>query len=257
MVWPQLLRVATAILFACPVFMPVQLPTSKCTGGSLTEGTCVSGSTDKGGVTLSGSKNKAGKGGGKGKTESAHDKCVRLHYLRCDIVGIIPPGGKGNPAITINDLRHFPAFPGTDHMEPNGWMVVGLNTNFYSVVGTELVNGTLLGNPATVRFTPESWHWTYGDGTSSTRTTAGRTWAAQRIPDFDATPTSHVYSRPGTYYIDLDITFRAEYRYAGGPWIPVVGTVTLPANRLKATAGSAKTVLVNRDCAQNPTGPGC
>jgi hypothetical protein len=136
-------------------------------------------------------------------------------------------------------------------------MIVGLATNFYSIVGVEIENGQLLGQPASVRFTPISWHWTYGDGKSATRSTAGRTWAAQHIAEFDPTPTSHVYTAEGTYYIDLTITFRAEYRYAGGPWLPVIGTIALPANRLKATAGDAKTVLVGRDCTQNPSGPGC
>jgi hypothetical protein len=170
---------------------------------------------------------------------------------------VIPPGAPGNTGVTINDLKNFPATPGTDHMEPNGWMIVGLDTNFYSVVGVEIVNGTLLGQPASVRFTPISWHWTYGDGTGATRGTPGSTWAAQGIPEFDPTTTSHVYTAKGTYFIDLSITFRAEYKYAAGNWTRVLGTITLPANRLEATAGDAKTVLVNRDCTQNPSGPGC
>jgi hypothetical protein len=161
-----------------------------------------------------------------------------------------------NP-LTIGDLASFKPIPGTDHMEPNGWMIVGLDTNFYAAAGNEIVDGTLLGQPASVRFTPVAWHWAYGDGTSATRATAGATWAAQGIQQFDPTVTSHVYRKAGTYYIDLGIEFGAEYEYATGAWIPVDGTITIPANRLKATAGSAKTVLVNRDCTQNPSGPGC
>ena len=66
-----------------------------------------------------------------------------------------------------------------------------------------------------------------------------------------------VYRAEGTYFIDLSITFTADYKYATGNWTHVLGTITLPANRLEATAGDAKTVLVNRDCTQNPSGPGC
>ena len=55
----------------------------------------------------------------------------------------------------------------------------------------------------------------------------------------------------------LSITFTADYRFDGGKWTRVFGTLTLPANRLVATAGDAKTVLVNHDCTQNPHGPGC
>lgn len=164
--------------------------------------------------------------------------------------------GATNP-LTIIDLASFKPRPGTDHMEPNGWMIVGLDTNFYAATGNEIVDGTLLGQPASVRFTPVAWHWTYGDGTSATRRTAGSTWAAQGIQQFDPTATSHVYRKAGSYYIDLSIEFGAEYKFATGDWVPVDGTIAVPANRLKATAGSAKTVLVNRDCTQNPSGPGC
>ncbi len=90
-----------------------------------------------------------------------------------------------------------------------------------------------------------------------TRTTKGDTWQALGLREFDRTATSHIYRSPGTYYIDLDITFTAEWRHAGGPWIPVVGSLRVPANRLVAVAGNAKTVLVDRECTANPAGPGC
>ncbi|MDQ1551723.1 MAG: hypothetical protein QOD50_1145 [Actinomycetota bacterium] len=232
----------------------------KCNELQLKQGTCVSGNINGGGVDLSGHKDApgsgSGKSGGNGKGKPAVPVCQGLPAA-CQKIIVIPPGAPGNPGLTINDLKNFPAVPGTDHMEPNGWMVVGLDTNFYSVVGVEIVNGTLLGQPASVRFTPIAWHWTYGDGTGATRATPGGTWTAQGIPEFDPTATSHVYTAEGTYFIDLSITFSAEYKYATGNWTRVFGTITLPANRLKATAGDAKTVLVNRDCTQNPSGPGC
>jgi hypothetical protein len=230
-----------------------------CTAFEANTGLCnISGNINGGGVDLSGHTGAPGSGGGttSGKKKPPKPTCQGLPEA-CQEITIIPPGAPGNPAVTISDLKNFPAAPGTDHMEPNGWMIVGLDTNFYSVVGTELVNGTLLGQPATVRFTPIGWHWTYGDGTSATRATPGATWAAQGIPEFAPTPTSHVYRADGTYFIDLSITFTADYKYASGNWTRVYGTITLPANRLEATAGDAKTVLVNHDCSQNPSGPGC
>lgn len=159
--------------------------------------------------------------------------------------------------ITLADIASFRPDPGVDHMEPNGWMIVGLDTNFYSVVDTQVKDGTLLGLPASVRFTPVGWHWTYGDGASANLGTAGSTWADQGIHEFDPTPTSHIYRQPGTYYIDLVIDFAAEYSVAGIPWTPIAGTLPVPANRLVATAGDAKTVLVERECTVNPSGPGC
>jgi hypothetical protein len=142
-------------------------------------------------------------------------------------------------------------------MEPNGWVVPGLDANFYSVVGQQLVNGTLLGQPATVRFTPVRWHWNYGDGSAVVRPTKGGTWASQGLHDFDPTPTSHVYRAEGEYVIRLTIDFRAEYSFGSSGFTPLDGTINLPANDLRVTVTGAKTVLVDHDCVANPAGPGC
>jgi hypothetical protein len=258
-----LLLVLTAVIAAAPDLSSIAFANSGCGGVELKQGSCVTGQFNGGGVDLSGHDSQPGSGGG----SSGHSKGGGTHKPTppvcqglpeaCQTFTVIPPGAPGNPSVTINDLKNFPAAPGTDHMEPSGWMVVGLPTNFYSVVGVQSVNGTLLGKSATVRFTPVSWHWTYGDGAAATHPTPGGTWAAQGIREFDPTPTSHTYVGAGTYFIDLSITFTADYRFANGNWTPVFGALTLPANRLVATAGGAKTVLVNHDCGENPGGPGC
>ena len=142
-------------------------------------------------------------------------------------------------------------------MEPDGWAVAGLHTNFYAITEPHVIPGTLLGRPADVRFTPISYHWTYGDGTSATRSTKGGTWASLGIPEFEESPTSHVYEQVGDYTITLTVTFAAEYRFDGSAWRPVIGSITLPANDLHIRVGTAKTVLVEHDCVVNPAGPGC
>jgi hypothetical protein len=158
--------------------------------------------------------------------------------------------------VTLRDIASFRPAPGVQFMEPDGWVVPGLDANFYSVVGQQLVPGTLLGRPATVRFTPVSWHWNYGDGSAVVRATKGATWAAQGLHDFDRTATSHVYRAEGEYVIHLSIDFRAEYRFGAG-FVPIAGTINLPANDLRVTVTGAKTVLVDHDCVANPAGPGC
>jgi hypothetical protein len=167
------------------------------------------------------------------------------------------PGEPGIPTITIRDIATFVPTPGRQQMEPDGWAVAGLHTNFYAITGSHVVNGTLLGRPADVRFTPTTYRWAYGDGTSATKHTPGGRWAALGIAEFEPTPTSHVYERIGDYTITLSIVFAAEYRFDGGVWRPVIGTITLPANDLHIRVGTAKTVLVEHDCLANPSGPGC
>ena len=159
--------------------------------------------------------------------------------------------------ITLADLVNFRPQAGVDRMEPNGWMVVGLDTNFYATVSAQVQEGTLLELPASVRFTPKGYHWTYGDGHSATLASKGAPWAAHGVREFDATDTSHIYRSAGTYAIDLTIDFGAEYQFAGGAWTAIPGTLAVVANRLVASAGDAKTVLVERDCTSRPSGPGC
>jgi hypothetical protein len=159
--------------------------------------------------------------------------------------------------ITLSDIAHFRPRPGINHMQPAGWMIIDLDTNFYSTGASQVHNGTLLGFPADVRFTPIRWHWTYGDGERASHSRSGTTWAGNRVGEFDPTPTSHIYRAPGTYVIDLSIDFRAEYRFDGQAWTNIPGSIAVPSNRLTASAGTAKTVLVDRECTRSPRGPGC
>ncbi|MEO7348553.1 MAG: hypothetical protein ABIW32_01605 [Terrimesophilobacter sp.] len=161
--------------------------------------------------------------------------------------------------VTIADVAKFRPNPGVDLMQPNGWMIVGLSTNFYARASQHIKAGELLDQPASVRFTPTKYFWEYGDGSTRSASTPGTTWAAQGINEFDATPTSHIYRAPGRYVIDLTIGYSAEYRLGSSTdWIPVSGLVWVPANRLVAMASAgAKTVLVEDECTINPSGPGC
>jgi len=159
--------------------------------------------------------------------------------------------------VTLNDIATFRPTVGGNHMEPNGWIVVGLDTNFYSDPSVQIVDGTLLGLPASVRFTAKSYTWTYGDGASRSSPTPGTSWAAQNLPEFSPTATSHVFANPGSYTIDLAVGYSAEYRFGANGWAPIAGTLVMPANRIVATAGDASTVLVGRDCRKNRGGPGC
>lgn len=161
--------------------------------------------------------------------------------------------------VTLADLAKFRPTSAIDFMEPNGWMIVGLSANFYAHASTHVKAGELLGGPASVRFTPVQYTWTYGDGAVRNSTTPGATWMELGFNEFDETRTSHIYRAPGRYAIDLTVGYAPEYRLGTSPgWIPVNGLVWGPANRLIAVASAnAKTVLVENECTTNPNGPGC
>ncbi len=165
-----------------------------------------------------------------------------------------PPG---QPAITITDLVTFRPQTAALASEPSNVAIVGLPFNPYATIGQHVVAGTLLGQPAEVRFTPYAYQWDYGDGARSRTGTAGASWAALGAREFDPTATSHVYRERGSYTLTLTVEYTAEYRYAGSPWIPVTGVLTLPAPPLEVVTTGATTVLVSGDCRQQPSGPGC
>jgi PKD repeat protein len=157
----------------------------------------------------------------------------------------------------MNDIASFRPSVGNDHMEPNGWTVVRLHTNFYSDARPHVVDGTLLGAPASVRFTPRSWTWDYGDGSTRSSATPGASWAALGTREFEPTATSHAYAEPVSATIRLTIGFGAEYRISAGGWTPIDGILDVAAPPLAITARDAATVLVGADCGVNPAGPGC
>ena len=167
-----------------------------------------------------------------------------------------PPDAPVAP-ITLDDIATFRPVIGGSGMEPNGWIVTGLDTNFFSSASTHVVTGVLLDAPAAVRFTPRSWLFDYGDGSSARTATGGASWAVLGVREFDPTATSHIYASPGTFTIDIAVQFGAEYSLDGQGWTAISGTLSVPAARFTATAGDAKTVLVARDCLANPSGPGC
>ncbi|TFD52222.1 hypothetical protein E3T55_06320 [Cryobacterium frigoriphilum] len=161
------------------------------------------------------------------------------------------------PALRISDLATFTPDAPTQQMQPNGWMVKGLSTNFVARAAVHEQTGELLGQPADVRFTPISYSWDYGDGTTGTSTNGGATWQWLNLPEFSETDTSHTYESTGEYTITPSVTYRAEYRYAGSDWLPVDGTISITGPPNTATAWIVRTALVAQNCIDDPQGIGC
>lgn len=257
---------AISALVVCIGQLLVSSPTGDgCTGAQVLVTGCTSGTISNGQVDLEGSATNPGSGnsggggssgsGSGGATTSPPDPSIVGYQpdgtpIIRDVFTVMAP-------VTLRDIAHFRPVPGSQAMEPNGWMVVGLSTNFFATAPQQTLNGTLLERAASVRFTPVRYRWSYGDGGWAIATTPGGPWASAGLREFAATATSHRYAAAGSYVIDLIIEYRAEYRYDEGVWVPIAGTIALPANPLRAIAGSAQTVLVDRDCASRPGGPGC
>lgn len=161
------------------------------------------------------------------------------------------------PPVYVSDLVNFRAATPTMSMEPNGWMIVGLETNFIASASAHVLSGELLGRSAEVRFIPTGYRWSYGDGATATTDTPGASWADLGLREFEPTPTSHIYRSSEDYSLQLEVLYRAEYRFAGYDWQNIDGTVITMSAPMTARAVEAKTVLVERDCRVARNGPGC
>lgn len=159
--------------------------------------------------------------------------------------------------VTMRDIASFrPTKPGNG-MEPGGWAIEDLAANFVAVASVEVVSGTLLGQPADVRFTPVGYRWTHSDGAIVESGHPGATWEALGLREFSPTGTSHVYAESGEYTVALDVVLRAEYRFAGSGWRSIAGTLTVAGEPQRVLVGEFDTVLTQGDCRAFPSGPGC
>ena len=259
---------------------------AQCSQGELRAGLCdppeATGEFNNGGVDLSagyehgsggadqndgigignGNDGDDGNGGGEVLVDNnggAADGPFQIPIVRDDFTINCAPGTPCDPnlVVQISDLVNFRPITPTQGMEPNGWTVIGLPTNFVAGASVHTLSGSLLGFPADVRFTPASYRWDYGDGGHDSSSTGGATWAALNLPEFSETATSHSYRETGSFTITLRVSFAAEYRFGGQTWRNVRGTLAVPTSPLTVVAGEARTVLVDRECTRNPSGPGC
>ncbi len=157
---------------------------------------------------------------------------------------------------TIQDVAEFAPAPPPIVGEPDGVGVVGMPTNF--VVGAEqhVVRGEIFDIPVTVRFTPVSYAFAYGDGAVRETRTAGTSWEDLGVPQFTATDTSHSYDAAGEYEAGATIRYAAEAD-AGGGWFPIAGLLQIDTPTTVIRIVDVETALVQRTCDEDPGGPGC
>ena len=157
--------------------------------------------------------------------------------------------------ITLSDLAPFRPLVGELIVEPDGWGVVGTPTNFYATAETHTMSGELFDVPIEVRWTPTSYVFDYGDGTSETSDASGTPWRGPE-ESWTETSTSHTYASRDDVTASLTVVFTAEVD-AGGGWFPVPGTLSVAAPSVPVKIFEVGTVLTDGDCMANPMAAGC
>lgn len=177
-------------------------------------------------------------------------RCVDYIFQRAE------EASPGTPTITITDLASFAPEPTTLAVEPDNAGIANMPANFLAEASVSTQVGTLFDIPLTVRFTPIAYDYTYGDGTTASTTTPGRSWAELGQAQFTPTATSHVYTERGTYDADVDVRYTAEIDFGLG-WYPISGELTTDGPSQQIQIFEAHTALVAHTCTERPTAPGC
>lgn len=160
------------------------------------------------------------------------------------------------PTITIADLARFAPPPVTVSADPGNVGIAGLPTNFLASTDVHVQTGELFGVPLTVRFSPTTYAYEYGDGERMSTATPGRTWAQLGEAQFTPTPTSHVYRDRGVYAASVSIRYAVEVDLGAG-WITVPGEITTAGPPQQIRILEARTALVAHTCVEDPRGTGC
>jgi hypothetical protein len=150
------------------------------------------------------------------------------------------------PPSTLSDLVGFSPGSPQIRVEPGGWSIPRVPTNVFAAVGETREMGELLGYPIEILFQPVRYEWTYGDGARATLYEPGSSWGARQ---FSATPTSHVYARPGNYPLTLRVGFSASYRFDDGAFESIPGLVWRDSGARSVTVLTVSRGLVESGCA--------
>lgn len=206
-------------------------------------------SGDNNGGYGSGSESNSGAGGaadtGSGcaiVTDNNTDRCQGFLYRPGDPSAGTPSGPTLPTSFTVSDILQIsPHTPGL-YMEPNGWGVIGQPVNFWVDAETHRRNGTLLGLPVQIQFTPQSVRWDFGDGNSWTTESLGSSWASQGLPELSDTATSHRYTEGGQVTVTATVSYSAVV-FIAGTSIPVTGAISATSAELTFDLYEQSTVL--------------
>lgn len=191
----------------------------------------------------------------------AHAYCVALIIppMWCQTLAPVDPTPEipALPDLTMSDVSHVEPQSPRLVTQPNGWSVVGLETNLIANIQTHTVATVVRNFDVEVRFTPVRYQWAYGDGSSAVTDVPGASWSALGVPEFARTPTSHRYLDTTAVTPHVDVWYSVDYRRPGEAWRRVEGSLSRPADAPVMFLHNADTVLVTGPCTAGQVSVGC
>jgi len=149
------------------------------------------------------------------------------------------PGDAGFPGLTAADFQRLPLAPSEIHLQPpDGWTLANVPTIVYASGASQTLRTTVLGVGVTVRATPASFTWAFGDGSAPLATTD----PGEPYPDATI---AHAYRAAGVQRIGLTTGWTGEFRVDGfAAWLPIDGTAQTRATSRPLTVYTAHSRLV-------------
>ena len=140
--------------------------------------------------------------------------------------------------LTAADFSRLPLTPSPPRLQPaDGHGLVNVDLIVYTDPAPQTLTTTVLGIPVTVRATPTTYTWDYGDGSSPLVTTD----PGQPYPHHTV---ARPYTTPGDYQLTLTTTWTGTYQVNNaGPWLDVLGTATTTSAPQPTHITAAHTVL--------------
>lgn len=160
-------------------------------------------------------------------------------------VELAAPVVRPTPPSTLSDLASFSPSGSSIVVEPGWWTLPRVPTNIYTRAASETQPGQLLGWPIEVRFTPQAFLWSYGDGTTRTTGSSGGSWGAAQ---FTSTSTSHTFRAPGSYWVSLSVEYAVSYRFPGEAFVSIPGTIIQSKGATSIQVLRVSPVLTNEGC---------
>lgn len=156
--------------------------------------------------------------------------------------------------ITTSDLLELIPSSPQILMDRGPFGLKNAHTNFYASHHEEqTITQTMFDQEVTITATPVEYRWDYGDGDTLVTELPG-----YPVDIFNTeTDTSHQFTEPGVYTVELTTVFQGTFQVDGGEVQEVSAPVTQQADPIEIRIYSAVTRNVDQTCLENPDAWGC